>query len=76
MGWKPAQRRDRHDVSQPSQEQGENVWPQEERIQRLNNNTRRNALTVCSLREVILMQLGVPYSRDNHEWRGNTVETE
>lgn len=75
MGWKPAQYGDRHDESQPSQEQGENVWPQEEHIRRLNNNKRRNALTVCSLREDILRQLGVQHSRDNHEWRGNVVET-
>lgn len=46
MGWKPAQQLDRHDVSQQSQDPRENVLGQEERIRGVNNNKRRNALTV------------------------------
>lgn len=74
MGWKPAQQLDRHDVSQQSQDPRENVLGQEERIRGVNNNKRRNALTVCSLREDILRQLGVLYSPNNQrEWRRNSV---
>ena len=69
MEWKPAQQHGHHGVSQQqSQEPRENLLAQEERI-RLNSNKRRNALTVCSLREDILSPLGVLYSRNQREWR-------
>jgi len=51
MGWKPAQQHGRRDMSH----ERENL-PEQEHIP-LGNNKRRNALTVCSLREDVLRQL-------------------
>lgn len=69
MGWKPAQQHGHRDVNH----EGQNL-PAQERIP-LSNNKRRNALTVYSLREDVLRQLGIHYTRDNQgnqwQWREN-----
>ena len=69
MGWKPGQQNDRRDMSR----ERENLLAQG-RIP-LGNDKRRNALTVCSLREDVLRQLGTLHPRDNQgnqrQWREN-----
>ena len=59
MGWKPAQQHGRRDMSH----ERENL-PAQEHIP-LGNNKRRNALTVCSLREDVLRQVDNLCARHN-----------
>ena len=65
MGWKLTTQQQR-DVNL----ERESLSAQDGRLQlNNNNNRRRNALTVCFLREELLQELGVRYSLDNQRNR-------